>query len=83
MNTTGKQLFRSRTQRMVGGVCGGLAEYLNMDVTIIRLLFVLGVIFGFGSLFIVYLVMLIVIPEAPMTAPSSDVIDIDSTTSAE
>ena len=83
MSTTGKQLYRSRTNRMFGGVCGGLAEYLNMDPTIIRLLFVFGVIFGFGSLLIVYLVMLIVIPETPMSAPSAEVIDIDSEPPAE
>ena len=78
MNTTGKQLYRSRTQRMIGGVCGGLAEYLGMDPSVIRLLFAFGTIFGFGSLCIVYLVMLVVIPEAPLAEPSSEVIDVDS-----
>jgi phage shock protein C len=68
MNTSGRQLYRSRSNRMFGGVCGGLGEYLNVDPTIVRLLFVFGVIFGFGSLLIVYLVMLIVIPEAPLNA---------------
>ena len=67
MNAQPKTLYRSRSNRMVGGVCGGLAEYLNIDPTVIRLLFVFGVIFGFGSLLIVYLVMLIVIPEAPLS----------------
>jgi phage shock protein PspC (stress-responsive transcriptional regulator) len=80
MNTQPKQLYRSRTNRMVGGVCGGLSEYTNIDPTIFRLLFALGIVFGFGSLLIVYLVMLIVIPEepfvpsqppAPPTAPES------------
>ena len=73
MNTSGKQLYRSHTNRMFGGVCGGLGEYLNIDPTVIRLLFVFGVVFGFGSLLIVYLVMLIVIPEAPLPAPSAKV----------
>jgi phage shock protein C len=66
MNNQPKQLYRSRTNRMFAGICGGLGEYFNMDPTIFRLLFVFGVIFGFGSLLIVYLVMLIVIPEAPL-----------------
>ena len=65
MNTEVKRLYRSRTERMIGGVCGGLAEYLNMDVTLIRLLFVLGAIFG-GPGIIVYLVMLFVVPEEPL-----------------
>jgi len=69
MNAQPKTLYRSRSNRMVGGVCGGLAEYFNIDPTVIRLLFVFGVIFGFGSLLLVYLVMLIVIPENP-TSPA-------------
>lgn len=70
MNTPAKQLYRSTTNRMFGGVCAGIGEYLNIDVTVIRLLFVFGVIFGFGSLLIVYLVMLIVVPEDPLAAPA-------------
>lgn len=66
MSAQPKQLYRSRTNRMIGGVCGGLGEYTNIDPTIFRLLFVFGVIFGFGSLLIVYLVMLIIIPEEPV-----------------
>ncbi len=66
MNAQPRILYRSRSNRMVGGVCGGLAEYFNIDPTVIRLLFVFGVIFGFGSLLLVYLVMLVVIPENSM-----------------
>jgi phage shock protein PspC (stress-responsive transcriptional regulator) len=70
MNTAqSKTLYRSRSNRMFGGVCGGLGDYTNIDPTIFRLLFVFGVIFGFGSLLIVYLVMLVVIPEEPMVQP--------------
>lgn len=66
MNTEVKRLYRSRTERMIGGVCGGLGEFLNVDVTLVRLLFVLGAIFG-GPGLVVYLVMLIVVPEEPLT----------------
>jgi phage shock protein C len=61
----GKQLRRSRNQRMIAGVCGGLAEYLGMDVSIVRLLYVLVSILSaaFPGI-IVYIVMAIVIPEA-------------------
>jgi len=36
-----KRLYRSRKERMIGGVCGGIGEYLNMDATVIRLIFVI------------------------------------------
>ena len=56
-----KRLYRSRTNRMVLGVCGGMGEYLNIDPTIIRLLFVL---FAFTSTSIIlYLACMFVIPE--------------------
>jgi phage shock protein C len=57
-----KRLYRSRDNRMISGVCAGLAEYLDVDPTIIRLLFVLG-LFASGATFWAYLVMMLVIPE--------------------
>ena len=83
MNTSGKQLYRSRENRMFGGVCGGLGEYLNIDPTVVRLLFVFGVIFGFGSLLIVYLVMLVVIPETPLSTPQAEVVESEPESSSE
>jgi len=63
-----KQLTRSRSNRMVAGVCAGLAEYLNLDPTVVRLLFVLGFFLGLhGGVLIVYLIMAIVTPEEPVT----------------
>lgn len=59
-----KKLFRAPYDKMLGGVCGGIAAYLNIDVTWIRLLFVLTAFMSFSSIFIVYIVMWIVIPEA-------------------
>lgn len=56
-----KRLFKSRTNRVICGVCGGLGEYFNIDPTIIRLLFVL---LGFTSTGIIaYIIAAIVIPE--------------------
>jgi phage shock protein PspC (stress-responsive transcriptional regulator) len=53
--------YRSQTDRMLGGVCGGLAKYLHVDLTIVRLFFViLTLLGGFGPL--VYLIMWIVVP---------------------
>lgn len=59
-----KRLYRSNTNRVLFGVCGGIAEYANIDPTIVRLLLVL---FGFagGSGILAYLVAAIIIPEAP------------------
>jgi phage shock protein PspC (stress-responsive transcriptional regulator) len=48
---------------MIGGVCGGLGEYLNVDPTLVRLLFILFALTG-GSGVLAYLIMLVVIPEA-------------------
>ena len=70
-----KKLTRSTTNRMVAGVCGGLGEFLDIDPTIIRLLFVLGSIAGFGSALLVYLVMAIVVPPEDRSAEDSDIIE--------
>lgn len=59
-----KKLYRSRTDKKVCGVCGGLAKYLGMDVTIIRLIVVLLTLFVGGGL-IAYLICALVIPEEP------------------
>lgn len=59
-----KTLYRSRRQRMIAGVCGGLAEYFNTDPTWIRLLFILLFFVG-GSALLIYLIMWIVVPLAP------------------
>src|SRR5258708_28596583 len=55
------QLMRSESDRMIGGVCGGLARYFNIDSAIVRLVFVLAVLSGISPL--VYLVLWIVMPE--------------------
>lgn len=59
-----KKLYRSRSDRRIGGVCGGLADYFNIDPTLVRLLFILGLIFVGGTL-VAYLILMIVIPEEP------------------
>ncbi len=57
-----KRIYRSKKERVIAGVCGGIAEYLDADPTIIRLLWVLGtLIWGAGFLF--YLLAWIIIPE--------------------
>ena len=63
--TTVKKLYRSRTDRKIAGVCGGLAEYFGIDPTIIRLGFVVGLILAGGTA-TAYLIMALVIPEEPL-----------------
>ena len=58
-----RKLYRSRNQRMVAGVCGGLADYFNIDATVIRVLFLVLAVFG-GTGLVVYLVMWIIVPDA-------------------
>lgn len=58
-----RKLLRSKKDRMIGGVCGGLAKYLNVDPTIVRLGFVLGFVLLFQWIALVYVLMLIIIPE--------------------
>ena len=61
----GKKLYKSRDNRMISGVCAGIAEYFNMDPTIIRLAWVLFSLVG-GSGVLGYIIAAIVIPEYPM-----------------
>ena len=78
-----KRLYRSRKERMVAGVCGGLAEYFDVDPTIIRLLVVALSILAGGSGVVIYIVMAIVVPEEPVgayktqeLAPTPPVVDV-------
>ena len=59
-----KRLYRSRTQRMLCGVCGGIGEYFNIDPTLIRLLLVLFGCRGGGIL--AYIIAAIIIPDGPV-----------------
>lgn len=58
-----KKFYLSSTDRKIGGVCGGLAEYFGVDSTFVRLLFVLLAIFG-GLTVIAYLVLWIIGPRS-------------------
>lgn len=58
-----KRLVRPTTNRMVAGVAAGLADYMNLDPTIVRLLFVLLALAG-GPGILIYIIMWIVMPEA-------------------
>jgi phage shock protein C len=61
------QFVRTRGDKMVAGVCGGLARYFNIDPVLVRLVFVLAVLSGVSPL--IYLVLWIVMPEEPVVTP--------------
>ena len=63
------KLYRSRTDKKIAGVCAGMAEYLDVDPTIIRLATVFFAFWGFG--FIAYLVGWVLIPEQPYEPPAA------------
>jgi phage shock protein PspC (stress-responsive transcriptional regulator) len=66
-----KKLYRSETNRMLAGVCGGIGEYFNFDPTILRLLFVIFALWGGGGL-LAYIVCWIVIPTESSIKKTSD-----------
>ena len=59
-----KKLTRSRDDKWVGGVCGGIATYTGVDPILIRILVSVGTVLGFVSLIVAYIVAWIVIPAA-------------------
>ena len=62
-----RRIYRDPDNRILGGVCGGMGIYLNIDPVILRIIFVI-ILFGFGVGLLIYLVLWIVIPEARTTA---------------
>jgi phage shock protein C len=68
-----KRLYRSREDRKLGGVCGGIAEYLNVDSTVIRILWILFAI-AYGSGILAYLICWLIISEKPVLKPEGEMI---------
>jgi len=60
-----KRFYRSRTEKVFAGVCGGLAEYFNLDPILVRLLFLVLIIVAGGGLF-AYIILWIITPEKPI-----------------
>lgn len=66
-----KKLYRSRTERQIAGICGGLAEYFDLDPTLVRVLMVaFALLHGAGFLF--YILAWLFIPEAPLRDGGSE-----------
>ncbi len=68
-----KELKRSRTNRMIAGVCGGIGQYLDIDANVIRLIWVVVTVFTVGVGVLAYLLAWLIIPEEtpPATAGGS------------
>lgn len=64
--TPPRRLVRS-DDRWIGGVCGGVADYLNVDVNLVRLVTVIAAVFGVGAIVIAYIIAWILMPSADRT----------------
>lgn len=65
MENTGKKLYRSSSNEMIAGVCAGIADYFNVDPTIVRLAFLLMALAG-GPGILLYFILWIIIPKEPV-----------------
>jgi phage shock protein PspC (stress-responsive transcriptional regulator) len=64
--STGKKLHRSSSDRMLAGVCGGIGTYFAVDSSLIRLGWVFATVFSGGIGLLVYIIMIIIVPEEPL-----------------
>lgn len=60
-----KKIYKSEKNKVLTGTCGGIGEYFNIDPTIVRLIFVVALVFG-GSSIIIYIIAALVIPNSPV-----------------
>lgn len=67
-----KKLTKSRDNKMVSGVLAGIAEYFGFDPTLLRIIYGAATLIGAGSPFILYIVLAIVMPEAPKSNDPKD-----------
>jgi phage shock protein C len=72
-----KRLYKSRTERMIDGVCGGVAKYFNVDPTLVRVAWVLMTLLG-GAGILLYIVSMIIIPKEPYFIPQPQAADAQS-----
>jgi len=68
----GRQLTRSQSNRRIAGVCGGIAEYFDIDPTLVRVAFVVAALLG-GPGLLLYVVLWIVLPKGPVGPPSAHI----------
>jgi phage shock protein C len=66
-----RKLYRSRKEKMIGGVAGGLAEYFEIDPTLVRIIFIVSLFLG-GSGILAYIILWILVPEEPYVSSTND-----------
>lgn len=71
MNTN--RLYRAKRDKKISGLCGGLAQFLGVDSTLVRLITVIAAFCSFGTIVAIYLICSLVIPEEPQ--PHFDMFD--------
>jgi phage shock protein C len=70
MSTETRKFYRGRERRILGGVCAGLGEYLDVDPTLVRVAFVAGMLLGWlVAVPAIYLILWIFTPEKPLPVP--------------
>ncbi len=57
------KLRKSRVNKMVAGVCGGIGEYLNWDPTIVRIIFLILIFSSFGTMVLIYFILALIMPD--------------------
>ena len=65
-SSSGKRLYRSRTNKRIAGVCGGLAEFFSIDPAIVRIVAIVLLVVSFMSLALLYIMLWVVIPQEPV-----------------
>ncbi len=78
---TERKLYRSRSDQMLGGVCAGIADYFEMDPSIVRMLAVVLAVIGNFAVVIAYIVLWVVVPEEPPLEPATQSVAGDGQTS--
>lgn len=71
-----KRLYRSTTDKMIGGVCGGIAEYFDIDPVIPRIVAVILLLPGGLPGFLPYVILWLIVPERPAAGTRKDPIDV-------
>ncbi len=66
---TARKIYRSREDRWIAGVCGGLAEYLDVDPILIRVLWIVLAVVSFGTAVLLYILLWIFVEEKPQQNP--------------
>ena len=65
-----KRLYRSRNDRVLAGVCGGLGAYIGIDPTVVRVIAAVLLLMSFGTMVLIYLAWVLIVPLEPMQQPA-------------